>query len=169
MIELLNLRATSRMILLLKGVNEHILLDNDENLLNFCNDIEKLQAFSYILATKLNKPVTIPAYLSVNLNNLDNIQNLLKQRNVKPLFEQNKDLMKKQQKIIESTVLANSTMAPNAQNNSLNQAQPLLEPFSQLANQILNRKPVSNEIKEDFCDLVNYGLNTDFTHNTNNQ
>jgi hypothetical protein len=44
---------------------EHVLLENSENLNNFKENIEKLQSLACMLATKLNKPVTIPAYLLV--------------------------------------------------------------------------------------------------------
>ena len=69
------------------GSVEHIVLDNIENLSNFSGNIEKLKLYAYTLATRLQKPVTIPGFLSLKDKNISkNIDTTLDSVLKRPLY-----------------------------------------------------------------------------------
>lgn len=108
------------------GNLEHIIIDNVENLNSFKGNIDKLQTIAYGLALKLNKPVTIPAYLLIKTLQsqqgcLNDIENVLKEKNIKPLVISNQ---KTNNNLNTTATAKNSSTANTARKRKLKENEP---------------------------------------------
>lgn len=153
---------------------EHVLIENNENLNNFKENIEKLQSLASMLATKLNKPVTIPAYLLVKKTagfSEESVRELFRANKLTPVITELglsekqanpelSSLLKKTEpvqitlKLNEPTKSANTSTitttmsAATSQNKDTTKTSTddiRLESFNQLANTILSRKEDTND------------------------
>jgi len=72
---------------LIIGNNEHIILDNPNNLSDFRGSYEKLKNVAIALANKLNKPVSVPAFLLIDSEEaLENVRDTLSQKQINPII-----------------------------------------------------------------------------------
>ena len=72
---------------LMIGNSEHIILDNPNNLSDFRGNFEKLKNVALALANKLNKPVSVPAFLLIDDEDaLENVRETLSQKNINPIM-----------------------------------------------------------------------------------
>ena len=68
------------------GNSEHVVLDNLNNLSDFRGNFDKLKNIAFLLANKLNKPVSIPAFLLIeNKDSLDRVKQTLNDKNINPI------------------------------------------------------------------------------------
>lgn len=72
---------------LIIGNNEHIILDNPNNLSDFRGSYEKLKNVAIALANKLNKPVSVPAFLLIESEEaLEDVRESLIQKQINPII-----------------------------------------------------------------------------------
>lgn len=72
---------------LIIGNSEHIILDNPNNLSDFRGSYEKLKNVAIALANKLNKPVSVPAFLLIESEEaLENVRETLNQKQINPII-----------------------------------------------------------------------------------
>ena len=72
---------------LIIGNSEHIILDNPNNLSDFRGSYEKLKNVALALANKLNKPVSVPAFLLIDDEcALESVKDLLAQKQIHPII-----------------------------------------------------------------------------------
>lgn len=78
----LNLKYKTTMI----GNREHVILDNANNLSDFRGSFGELKNLACSVATHLNKPVTIPAFLVVDEEScIERIKSMLSEKNINPI------------------------------------------------------------------------------------
>ena len=77
----------SHCFVILNSNNEHIILDNPNNLSDFRGSYEKLKNVAIALANKLNKPVSVPAFLLIDSEEaLENVRDTLSQKQINPII-----------------------------------------------------------------------------------
>jgi hypothetical protein len=67
------------------GQTEHVILDNQNNLSDYKGNLVQLQNLACLIANQLKKPVTIPAFMLIEQDNIDEIKSLFNEKNINPI------------------------------------------------------------------------------------
>jgi hypothetical protein len=67
------------------GQTEHVILDNQNNLSDYKGNLVQLQNLACLIANQLKKPVTIPAFMLIEQDNIEEIKTLFNEKNVNPI------------------------------------------------------------------------------------
>jgi hypothetical protein len=67
------------------GQTEHVILDNQNNLSDYKGNLVQLQNLACLIANQLKKPVTIPAFMLIEQDSIDEIKSLFNEKNINPI------------------------------------------------------------------------------------